>query len=87
MVFSSLLSLFVEATRNDLDNEVVSLYLSQNYNFTKPRLDKLINKYKLNKAKLQATLSSIGSHPPQIVDCTWSLDYCIKVSNFVFILN
>lgn len=37
--------------------------------------------YRQHKTKLQAALSHIGIHPPHIIDASWTLDFCVKVSH------
>jgi hypothetical protein len=36
--------------------------------------------YRQYKTKLQAALSHVGIHPPHIIDASWTLDFCVKVS-------
>ncbi|XP_068082277.1 COMM domain-containing protein 3 [Anabrus simplex] len=78
---AALLSLLVEATRHNVDAEMLSSVLSQDFNFTSARSEKLVKYYFQNRSKLEAALSCIGSHPPHIVDASWTLDYCIKTGS------
>lgn len=78
--YAALLSLLVEAARHDTDPDTLSVTLLQNYNFSAQRCEKLVGIYRQHKTKLQAALSNVGTHPPHIIDASWTLDYCVKVS-------
>lgn len=78
--YASVLSLLIEAARHDTDPDTLSVTLLQNYNFSAQRSEKLVGIYRQHKTKLQAALSHIGTHPPHITDASWTLDYCVKVS-------
>lgn len=78
--YAAVLSLLVEAARHDTDPDTLSVTLLQNYNFSAQRSEKLVGIYRQHKTKLQAALSHIGTHPPHIIDASWTLDYCVKVS-------
>lgn len=78
--YAAILSLLVEAARHDTDPDTLSVTLLQNYNFSAQRSEKLVGTYRQHKTKLQAALSHIGTHPPHIIDASWTLDYCVKVS-------
>lgn len=78
--YAALLSVLIEAARHDVHPDALSIILLQDYNFGAQRNDKLIGIYRQYKARFQAALSHIGTHPPHIIDASWTLDYCIKVS-------
>jgi hypothetical protein len=78
--YAALLSVLIEAARHDIHPDALSNTLLQDYNFGVQRNDKLIGMYRQYKMRLQAALSHIGTHPPHIIDASWTLDYCIKVS-------
>lgn len=78
--YAALLSFLVEAARHDADPDTLSVTLLQNYSFSAQRSEKLVGMYRQHKTKLQAALSHIGTHPPHIIDASWTLDYCVKVS-------
>lgn len=42
--------------------------------------------YEKQKERLQFVLSSIGTHPPHIVDTNWKMDYVLKVRNCQFLI-
>jgi hypothetical protein len=77
--YAALLCLLIEAARHDADPDTLSITLLQDYNFSAQRNEKLIKMYRQHKTKLQAALSHIGTHPPHIIDASWTLDYCVKV--------
>jgi hypothetical protein len=77
--YAALLSVLIEAARHDVHPEALSITLLQDHNFGAPRNDKFIEIYRQYKTRLQAALSQIGTHPPHIIDASWTLDYCIKV--------
>jgi len=79
--YAALLSLLVEAARHDTDPDTLSVTLLQNYNFSAQRCEKLVGIYRQHKTKLQAALSNVGTHPPHIIDASWTLDYCVKASS------
>jgi hypothetical protein len=78
--YAAFLSLLIESARHDTDPETLSITLLQDYNFSAARNDKLVRMYRQHKTKLQAALSHVGIHPPHIIDASWTLDFCVKVS-------
>jgi hypothetical protein len=78
--YAAILSLLIEAARHDTDADTLAITLLQDYNFTAPRSEKLAGIYRQHKTKLQAALSHIGTHPEHVIDASWTLDYCVKVS-------
>lgn len=79
--YAALLSLLIESARHDIDPDTLSVTLVQDYNFSAPRNEKLIRLYRLHKKQLQAALSNVGIYLPHVVDASWTLDFCIKVSH------
>lgn len=79
--FPSLMSLLIEASRNNIDADCLTTVLIQECNFPPSRTDKLVSAYQNNKTKIQAALSLIGNHPPHAIDVHWTLDFCIKSSS------
>lgn len=79
--YAALLCILVEAARHDVHPDALAIILLQDYNFGAQRNDKLMGIYRQYKTRLQAALSHIGTHPPHIIDASWTLDYCIKASN------
>ncbi|KAJ1529218.1 hypothetical protein ONE63_006022 [Megalurothrips usitatus] len=77
----ALLSLIVEAVRHDFASEPLHLFLEKKMNWPKARCLKLCGEYSNNFPKIRAVLSSVGFHPPHIVDVQWHLNQCIKSSS------
>jgi hypothetical protein len=79
--YAAVLSFLIEAARHDADPDTLSDTLLQDYNFNAQRSEKLVGIYRQHKTKLQAALSHIGTNAPHIIDASWTLDYCVKVSH------
>lgn len=76
--YASLLSFLIEASRHNMDREVLFGMLAKEYNFPPDRAEKVVKFYSVNKNEVQASLSLVGNCYPHIVDANWTFDMCLK---------
>uniref|UniRef100_A0A1B6CAM7 COMM domain-containing protein 3 n=1 Tax=Clastoptera arizonana TaxID=38151 RepID=A0A1B6CAM7_9HEMI len=71
--FASLLTLFVESARHDLDSITFSSFL-ESYSTNSSRISNIVKVYNHFKDSFQQSLKHIGTFFPQIINVHWRLD-------------
>ncbi|XP_061185577.1 COMM domain-containing protein 3-like [Saccostrea echinata] len=90
--YSGLVSMVIEAAKQDKDTESLSSLL-EDCKFPPERIKQVLDVYQKNKAALQILLGSVGTTPAHIVDVDWRLDYYVKnnhlerVNEAVYLIN
>ncbi|KAL1123360.1 hypothetical protein AAG570_002445, partial [Ranatra chinensis] len=77
--YASLICLFIESIRNDVDLESLTTLLKQ-CKFDGERLESIIGLYNAHKLTIQKSLKQIVSDPPHVLDIRWRLNFCVKSS-------